>query len=671
MTAQPIRFFDALYASDPDEWVAADGPLPQPPADGPSYFGLTPVTPAAQPRQESVTVDSARALILAAMRDYVAEPHPREMLLIRARAGVGKTTAAVTIAEEQAAAGKRVLFLGPRHDFFQDILAISPHQRWWYEWQPRKIDGDATTCRYTHAITNWMDRGYAAMDFCERVCGWNYITNDCPYHAQKQQPEPIVFGQHQHLWSGHPIPASLVIGDESPLASCPWIWTIPVANVVPDGLTYDNPLTELIYTLRSICRLPYETSGTALLDALGGPAAVHALLSAVDIPETAVALTPTIHRAGDVDDAGYAHILKLIPLLQREAAAALAGESYPSRILAGFEKLRLLLRRRVAGSTPQHIIWIDGTGDPRLYETLFDRPVRVVDPPVAIRGTVHQIWGRSNHQGGVLARGDDGVKHVTERGAQLVQHIKSLIQQKGYQRPGVISYLALHTDADLAGVEQAHFYAARGTNRLQDVDALFVAGTPMPSVADIELSARMVFWDRMQPFDMTWSQQLMPYAGSFTHLQAPVSGFWHDADLHTLLTQYREAEIEQAAYRSRLTTRDVDVWLLLNLPLNGLPPTSLLTIRRSLDAPDGISPWQWLDIRAFAAARRANNQLLSSADLVQQFAVTPTTARKWLTALVDHLPDEWAWPDDSYILPKRGRGQPPLTAIPAPDPATV
>ena len=73
----------------------------------------------------------------------------------------------------------------------------------------------------------------------------------------------------------------------------------------------------------------------------------------------------------------------------------------------------------------------------------------------------------------------------------------------------------------------------------------------------------------------------------------PAGGFWDDPDLQALLWSYRDAELIQAVHRCRPVLREVDIWLLSNLPLPELPPAELLSLHELLGAPANTQPHKW------------------------------------------------------------------------------
>lgn len=140
-------------------------------------------------RLQRVGVEEAREIIRKGIGEYLNGPDTGEMLLVQAVAGVGKTTIAVEMAERLAQEGRsRVLYAGPRHDFFVDLMAIAKEPDLWYEWQPRKpeTEKEPGNCQHFAEMAVWLAKGYKALDFCKGVCGYDYMGRFCPYLAQRE-----------------------------------------------------------------------------------------------------------------------------------------------------------------------------------------------------------------------------------------------------------------------------------------------------------------------------------------------------------------------------------------------------------------------------------------------------------------------------------------------------
>lgn len=619
---------------------------------------------------EGVSLDEARTMIRSSLADYLALPAPTHALLVLAAPGTGKTTLAVEAAETAAAVGRRVLYCGPRHDFYQDLQNLASHPSWWYEWLPRQLGDEVKpeTCGHTPSISAWMGKGYAGIDYCRSICGWDYVNKACPYHAQKAHREPIVFGQHQHVWSGHPLPFDLLIGDESPLATFCHEWMIPGKRVYPAGLDPTLPVAEVLYALASLVTSGGKFEGLGLLGAIGGAARVREALEDNEIPIEALASAPAIHNPKDADDAPYFHLPKLATLLLREAKAAEKGEEYPHRVVVNGGHLLLLLRRRVDQRMPRHTVWLDATADPHLYEAILGRPVELVAPRVKLQGRIFQVYDRANGKGALVD--GEGKQKAT------VQDLKRQVQRiaEGYESTAVITHMKI--ESELADYPTGHFFAERGTNRFEGVEALIVAGLPQPPLFQIDKAARMLFWERMRPFAPTgkdgqavlpWSTVDKPfvYVGDDGQGRAyPSSGLWADADLKAVLYQFREAELIQAAHRARPNLRPVDVWLLENLPVDDLPPTRLMPAREIFGAPPGVNIYAWPDVLALADLFVGERRSLTPADIEEHLGIRRNTAIEYWKHIRDLQPDRWTVEPALRPTQRDRGGRPKLTLVP-------
>lgn len=651
MSADYLSTFVEQFRQPPPEYE--EGEPPAEPAHLSGYQRtLTVVDAPQQAATQYVSIDEARAIIWQEMMAYAQLTRPDHMLLIKAVPGVGKTTAAVRLAETLATQGRRVLYAAPRHDFIHDLRAIAQEPSMIYEWLPRQAGTEQKpeTCRHTEAINRWLHRGYDGIDFCSRVCGWDYLNKACPYHAQKQRGEPIVMGQHQHVTAGHPLAFNFVIGDESPLASFQHQWLIPARWIMPPSMDWAEPLTELLKDVRQLADEGARIEGPALIRSLGGAERVLAACRIFTMPANAAAYLPTLRNAGDAERAPYFHLPQLVPLLVREAEAEQAGRAYPHRIIIDNGHLMLLLRREVNEQLPPHVVWLDATGNEHLYRAAFRRPVKVVDPPVRLRGQIIQVTDRANGKRSLTKDGES-----TGKAQQLTEQIQHIIQSHGLQKPGMVSFQEFVSLDEFEQLQTLHFYAARGTNVQQDVDGHIVAGTPQPSLLEMDKLARMLFFERMTPFNRLWSVRERPYRFVDDEGKGrayPVSGFWHDEDLQAVLWQYREAELIQAVHRSRLATRDVTVWLLANLPVWELPPSKLLQIRDLFDAPPGVDTFRWPDVLRVANAFCDRQGFVTSADLAAALNLDSRTARKY----VEQLAAQCGWANAAVRV---GRGRPP------------
>ena len=646
------------------EYEQPPGPLPEPPEE-PYRRKLIVIPPEAR-RDEPIDIDEARERIRSKMLNYLQVPFPAHMLLIKAAPGVGKTTIAVQVAEELAAAGKRVMYAGPRHDFFSDIMNISAHPDWWYEWLPRQDEDTETgrpqTCAYAESIKSWMEKGYRGMDFCIRICHFDVINHVCVYHSQKRTQARIIYAQHAHVALHHPLTFNVVIGDENPIGAFMHPWYLDSKWILPRGMDPADPMTEILHELTRLASIGTRVEGLDLLKLLGGAQAVHDACAPFLLPMTALATVPSLRNAEDVSNVDSFHLLDLADLLTRESEAALTGQEYPHRVSVSNGKLVLYLRRPVNNSLPPHIIWLDATANPHLYEQAFHRSVEVVDAQPKMKGRIFQVYDRANNKDSTAG----------ERELQLAQQVVAISSLHKYQRPAYIGYQALidgqsdeHALKELRKLRALHFYAARGTNELEDCDALFVIGTPQPGGGTIEHTAKMLFFERMTAFRKEWAIAYRPYAYidpvDGQGRAYPLSGYWGDDDLTAVLWAYREAEIIQAAHRVRPVIRVCDIWLLTNVPILELPPTKLLSIREALEAPEGVNAFQWRDVADWAEIVAADKGMVTADDIAQSFQIKKQTALRYMDALVS----EHRWEYVTGIRPAGGKaGRPPRAVRP-------
>jgi hypothetical protein len=574
-------------------------------------------------------LEEGQQMIRDAITTYLANPAPDHVLLIAAPAGIGKTTIAVETAETCAAGAGRVLYLGPRRDFFSDLQALMQRPSWWYNWLPRTLgqgQGAGQTCRYASHIEQWMRRGYPALDFCAnpRICGWSYIHQQCAWHAQAHRSEPIIYAQYEHLALGHPRleQTDLLIGDELPLRAFLHPWHIPAGDMIPAGMD-EGPREQLMRGLRRLAMTPREGgvwSGPALLAALGGARLVAQACGEVALAEIE---PPELRHADAAEQAPYGHLFHTLYALKREAEAQLAGVDAIPRVRIDTSGLTLLLRRRPR-FLPPHVIWLDATASGPLYRELLNRSVKIVRPDVQLQGRVRQVWASLNTKTDVGPAADGRPK------LQHVQAQVAAILNRGYQRPAYVTYKDL-LQVFGANAAAAHFHGSRGTNRLQNCDCLIVIGTPQPGTDDVVTTATMVYSERDRPFDVTWTTQDRPFPGQ--PWAYPVAGFWNDHDLQVLLEQVREAELVQALHRARPLRRSVDVWLLTNVPLPGIP-VELVSLHQLFDAPDGVDPYRWPEVLRVATARAVAVGRVTTQDFTSELKTDRKTATKWFEGLL-------------------------------------
>lgn len=612
---------------------------------------------------ERPSLEDTRAMMSEAIKEYLALPDPRYVLLVRAAPGVGKTTAAVRAAEEMAERGATVMYAGPRHAFFEDVARIASRPRDWQEWWPRQAaeEGKVETCPHAVEITTWLQRGWRGIKFCEGVCGWPYVKDRCVYHAQARDPRRLVYAMHEHVVMGHPREFGVVFGDESPIGKFDHRWRIPARWVRPTGMDPINEFTLLVDDLRTLTeKVDGRVDGEELLGILGGAERVAEACDAFAMSVGDRFMDPEIHRPDQAAQTDYCHLPQLCALLRREAGLALDGREYPHRVQTWDGQLVLYLRRAVNTRMPAHVVWLDATGEPEIYRACLGRPVRVVEARPALRGRVFQVWGRQYGKSATVGS-EDRDPHPSYV-AQIEDTLRRIIEEHGYEKPGVITFKELEGKSELIrGMVHGHFYAARGTNLFEGCDAVLVVGTPQPPVTSMKEAAKMVWFERDEPFRAEWvtgPERFSYLAPDGLGREHETSGFWNDRALQALLWSLREAEVEQAAHRARPVHRDADVWLLTNLPTPNLPLSGLYSLRDVFDAPEGVDVFRWQDVVTFAERMVDDHEAVTTIDFVELLPCSRHTATKYIKLLIEHL----GWEPGS-ARPRGDRGgRPPLSA---------
>ena len=623
--------------------------------------GEAPDAPPEWSLSQRPTITQARATIENAILDYLLDPAPDHILLIRAAPGLGKTTAAV-LAAETASTDHRVLYAGPRHDFFTDVLGIAQEPDSWYEWLPRQ-EGDENhceTCPHAATIGAWMRRGYKAIDYCSQICGWPYVSNQCVYHEQKQRTEPIIFGMHEHVVLGHPLEFSLLVGDEDPTSKFCNLWRIPSRWIMPRDMDATHPFMHIVYALFGIAEEGQAIWGPQLIDALGGAERVRD--AAADYVEF---WQPTPHLDGpeDVEKKDYRHVPDLANLLHREATLMAQGSKPIWRVGVWGKGLNLFLRNSADERMPGHVIWLDATANRTLYQQCFQRNIKIVDPEPRSVGHIYQVYGRQYGKTSLF-----NVKQTEEEGrvvsgtrytGQVEKTIQRIVQDHNYKAPALITFKDMpQVSSMFRDMAHGHFYAARGTNQFEGCDSLFVVGTPQPSTRDVQNIARMLYFERDRAFADVWTTSERRYRyddGSDKVWTGPASGFWADDDLQSVLASVREAELEQAAHRARPLHRNVDVWLITNLPTN-LPLDGLYSLSEIFGTPLGTSVWEWDRFLEHALAE-GRVEATPAAEALRMHRGT-------ILRYMKVLEDKHGWVRDTVVRAPGQRGQPPKALKP-------
>lgn len=638
--------------------------------------------------EDAIEVDAARDLLMRELRGYVKRGRDKPVLLIRAQAGLGKTHSAVSIAQELALRGKRVLYLMPVHQHFETLSQL-PHFNpgLWYHWRAynhslpqdylTKDQPDETMCRLAHPAGQWMERGYPLMALCDNLCA-SYKAM-CPFRCQGIRPEPIIAGVHEHVTCGLSIrDFYAVIVDEVPLRAFLKPRRIPLEGICRQG---HGPLTELQVLLLLACMDSADRpiKGKGLLDRIGpvlGDVFAQFELDAM-LPDI-----PQVSSPAEIDETAYWYAGDLLRLLVPEWEIwRRGGDTWLERVVCTKDGLLLLDRGHVWEALPPRMICLDATGRADLYRQMFNTEIRLVAPRVRRQGRLIQIVDRYNgkrqlvrdRRGGKSAEsapvdGEDSAESeraVNRSLLEAVAIVKQIVRRNEYKNPAVITFM--RAEAMFASVGRTtHFYAQRGSNAFQDCDALFVVGTPSPADAQLQAGVAALFHERTEPFAVRVLENghllplrttvLRPYPIRDGQGRVParyITGLWHDPHLLTMLGSHREDELLQSVHRSRMMIRPVDVYLLSSIPIDEPLDELHESPEMLIGCPTGMYWRTWLKLLPWLEQQ----ETVSAESLAEAAGVSVDHVyrQRWLEVIAAEYSATW----QIDRLRRQMRGRPP------------
>lgn len=686
----PIRaFLNELEEQRKRDTLAYHTPPPPPPLEEPStQYALQWQKSALPPLDEPQPLADVREGITRAIMDYAQGGKHNPLLLVRVPPGTGKTTAAVSAAQDLSRSG-RVLYAGPRHSFYSDVcLTRNFKPSLWYEWLPyahQDEDGNHDMCRYAPQMMAWLERGYPAIPLCKGLCIYDGWINECPYRAQAKRKERIIFGMHEHLHTGMAISDyHLAICDEMPLGAFLSRRWIPTSHVVAPGAS--GAVGELFFRLEHLTQwAKAPVWGPSLFRYIGDVLAD--VYAEIEVLDSKLPQLPEVNSPEDVDRAGYWYIFDLLKLLSPEYECWRNGwQDWVSRVQVSTNGILMLSRHEPhkawRGDHPGPVVCCDATGSAEMYQRIFGRDVIEYAPPVKRPGRVFQVVGRLNGMGTTIDRTvDQSKRKLTSNGIEMLKSADLIAKQyKG--RKAVVTFKAAEPEfkAVFGDRNVRHYGDIRGTNDFESADVLFICGGYCPSMSGVLDMAAALHPRRMAPFvkrdengnvKPLWSRRLVEYRMREQEGLAPfrhVSGFWTDPDLNVVLQEFRRNELTQAIHRVRPNIQKTDVWVLTSIPTDE-PLDAIYTDISELDCTpsrkriektakgsgrtyptwEGITWQKWLLLYKWLTAQwDAGVDYLTKEQIAEQAQVEPKTVvtQKWMDAIVEFSqtlnPHEWA-----------------------------
>jgi DNA polymerase III delta prime subunit len=545
------------------------------------------------PLSDPLPLAAVRDALVSRILEYIYDEKETRALLLRVPPGVGKTTASVQAAQNWAleTGGKsRILYVSSRKNFFAELMAmpgVAPQM--WYNWLPMQAGDDEheETCRYSDEIHAWMDRGYRGIDFCRQMChedGW--MEEGCPYRAQARRPEPIIFGRHAHLITGMAIKDyEACFVDEMPMSAFIDRRRIPTNEIIVPGLKGD--LRSLFSTLFDLAEWRKEwVYGPELMRYIGP--FLEEIYAQIDTLEERLPTVPTIYDPGQAYEVPYWYVFDLLKKLSPEYECWKNGWSdWLARVRVSKLGLLMLDRKKAkemwTGKNPCKMIFLDATGTPAVYRTLFDnRDVIVEEPNIERKGKIQQVVGRLNGFFQTYKMAGKTI-HVKPAGKEMLEQAK-LIAAQYTGRVGIVTFKAMAPvfAKHFGPLNVLHYGGLRGSNLLESCECLILCGGYGPNMIGLHDLAKMLNQERMKPFAKKdehgmwlnpWTNRLHEYRIKNTRGQTAwrrVGGYWDDTDLDALLDEFRRNEITQAIYRNRPIENEHDVWILTSIPTDVL-----------------------------------------------------------------------------------------------------
>lgn len=626
---------------------------------------------------EALTIEQGREVLIDSMRRYY-DTSDKGGLLITAQAGMGKSTAAILFAQEVAKKGGKVLYLMPRHSYWNDIVD-SPFfdGELWYHWKATHAiepETGETMCRLSGDAKTWMGKGYKLIDMCKALCLENGHMQVCPYRLQAKKKKGIIAGVHQHATTGLAIKNfDLVIIDELPVGAFVDSRLIKTSAIDTGGY---GATGELLRVTQKLAIKAKEEgiiiSRKELLKHIAKP--LREIYDSLDGESPEMDEGPEIIKASDVEAMREWFLPEYLALLIPELIAYEKGlDDWMSRVFVDENGLNLMLKKAPWPKLPPKIIALDATGRSDIYEIFFGTRFTAIEPNVRMKGKLIQVANRLNSISTILKDETDinGNRELTWRGRELLAFCEYVKCVGKYKRVGVVTFKgARWAFEEVFGKENVlHFGGSRGTNSFMrgdiPVDCIIIAGTPAPPDEDLVQLASQVYYDPTRP-DRSMitingdTDEPVENARSSVHVEYPyiredgkapyrlVGGFWDYGVLKTMMSLHREDEIRQSLHRGRPLTNECDVWLMTTIPT----PEVLSEFHEKQDTIfdnyAGDIGWRnWL--RVEQALQGLGEGEYTSSLLASVIGTTVHHAKKWAKAYAEKI-DGFSWNESNGIL---------------------
>ena len=293
-------------------------------------------------------------------------------------------------------------------------------------------------------------------------------------------------------------------------------------------------------------------------------------------------------------------------------------------------KSRLLVYHKLpAPSLTRPTIILDGTGQRVLYETLFERIIRLYDPDLILKNLIEYVYSAS---GSVTSLSNK--RHRRRMFAILMKKLKenpkSLVIAKKQFEAEIRSRLPPEA-------KFVHYFGIRGSNEFRDMEQVILFGVPGLPPEEVLLMAGALFY--RENLNTAQEEVIRRFPGMEKGIKVRC---YVEPKLQAIAAAFREVEMIQAAHRIRLIYNNIKkVVIIAGIVLDGFPPTVLHTVQDILGPTESTKKVQ----------RREFVTTMIELQLERLGFVCPALTLKPLLqigerpppALVDFLKNKGAW----------------------------
>lgn len=300
-----------------------------------------------------------------------------------------------------------------------------------------------------------------------------------------------------------------------------------------------------------------------------------------------------------------------------------------------------------SGQLPARAI-LDATADAEILSLRFHQQIELVkgeiEPPPGMRHIAVRTGKRYGKTSLCTRRKDNkpntSLARVIAEGKYLLSDLDPDGEARASDHVGLISFMGcVDTLGEALGIPEhrrLHFWAARGSNALEDCTILLIIGTPTVHPETVARLARALWQDDPQPIS------------SETEIDAQGIRRYVDPRMERLNTYLTRAELTQCAHRSRALRHQGRTVVTLCLGnIDYLPATETITALPQL-TPEGQERWGISRQTEHAKLDQAREQLLLEGKTLAMITV------RELKAAANVSTDAAA----SYLRDMRGAAQP-------------